>query len=208
MALSPLALFDDPDLVWESLCVEEEDRVKSAHVMERWINMASRLLEQIVNRPIRPRLITDSIDGNGRPMIYTLSSPGLALHDLIVYDPDFSNFDQMDVSQVSETGREVAWFAERGRIVLLADAPIAFFTRGIQNVEVTYTVGFNEFDMAVFQEAAIELIAQRWNDLGRNPVEKVRSDAINTIATFTREDFDELPFITRQTVDHYRRRQV
>jgi hypothetical protein len=43
--------------------------------------------------------------------------------------------------------------------------------------------------------------------LGRNPVEKVRADSINTISTFTLADFDQLPFMMTQAVLHYRRRQ-
>lgn len=208
MAIDPLALFSDPDIVWESLCVEQEDRIKNAHVMERWINAASALMESILNRPVMPRDVLEEADGTGRPTIQTEDFPLIQVHNLTVYDPDFSNFDIIRVDPEPLPTRECAIKLEEGRIVLLPDAPISRFTRGVQNVHINYRVGFQPGPIAVIQEAAIELIQQRWEMLGRNPVEKVRADSINTIATFTLADFDQLPFMARQAVDHFRRRQV
>jgi len=206
MALDPRALFTNPDIVWESLCVDEDKRIENAHVMERWINAASRLMEQIINRPIMPRDIVDEVDGNGRRTIQSNERPLVSVSSLIVYDPDLSQPDIINVGQTLN-GREVAIHLDEGRFVLLPDSPIGRFTRGIQNVHIHCRVGYDEFDRAVFQEAAIELIQQRWEMLGRNPVEKVRADSINTISTFTLADFDQLPFMMTQAVLHYRRRQ-
>jgi len=176
--------------------------------MDRWINAASALMEQLLNRPVKPRDIVEQLDGNGRPTIYTLQSPAIALHALRVYDPDFADFDDIQVQTTNDVEKEVDFQATRGRLVLLPDSPIAYFTQGSGNVQITYRAGFLDHDLAVIQEAAIDLIAVRWNELGRNPREQSRSDTINTLSTFAKGDFDELPWMTTQAVMTYRRRGV
>jgi len=205
MALTPNALFTNPDLVWESLCVDEDDRIEHAHVMERWINASSALLESVLNRPLAPRDVIDELDGNGRSVIQVEQYPMLALHSLVVYDPDLTGADTINVDQLVNDGREVAVDLKEGRLALLLDAPIGRFTRGLHNVHVTYRAGYGAGETSLFQEACIEMIQQRWNMLGRNPLEKVRADSINTISTFTLAEFEQLPWIMTQALMHYRR---
>jgi len=205
MALIPNALLTDPDIVWESLCVDEDDRITHAHVMERWINASTSLLEQIINRPLAPRDIIEELDGNGRSVIQVEQYPMISIASLTVYDPDLTGADIINVDQTINEGREVAIYFQEGRLALLLDAPIGRFTRGIQNVHVVYRAGYGVGDLALFQEACIEMIQQRWNMLGRNPLEKVRADSINTISTFTLAEFEQLPWMMTQAMMHYRR---
>jgi len=208
MALAPNALFVDPDVVWTALCQEEDVRVEHADTMIRWINFASAFLERLFNRKLKPTVVTEILDGNSRPIMTLRETPSNTLHSLRVYDSNFDTFDDIAVNNAPDASPEIAFDGPRGRLILLPDAPIARFTLGVDNVHVTHSTGFPQADVAVFQEAAIELISQRWNDLGRNPIEIIRSDSTNTIATFNRADFDELPFVTRQSLELYRKWSV
>lgn len=208
MPLAANALFTDPDEVWDALCVEEEDRVGKASMMERWINGTSAFLEALMNRPLIPKTFVDLLDGNRRPIMTLKHTPATTLISLRVYQSTFDNFDDIKVDQNPLDSPEVAFDGPRGRLVLLPDAPIARFTLGIENVHATYTVGFGVGEVSVFQEAAIELISARYADLGRNPLEIIRSDAINTLATYNRGNFEDLPFNVRQALEVYRKRSV
>lgn len=207
MALVSNAIFTDPEFVWDALCVAPDDRVKHAALMESWINGMTAFFEQWLNRPVIERIVGEQLDGNGLGMIYTRKSPASDLTSLRVYYSDFRNFDDIDVDQTNDATKEVDFF-ENGRIVLLAEAPITRFWHGAQNVVVSYTAGLPAAELELVRAAAIEMIATRWGELGRNPLERVRSDSIVTLSTFTKGRFDELPFMTKQVVGMLRRRQV
>lgn len=206
MALAPYALFSDPDEVWEALQVYEEDRVGYALAMERWINAASALLESVLNRPLRSRLISDHReDGTGRRYIVVDKSPVQAIHSLTVYYPDFLTSDTISVSSADS---EMILDPLSGRITLLPNAPTGVFYRGQRNVAMSITAGYDDYEIAVFQEACIEMIATRYHEVGRNPLEKVRTDATSSIATFSKADYALLPPWTLQTLNAYRRWDV
>lgn len=207
MALVTNALFTNPDDVWDALDVAPEDRSDNAGLMERWINGTTALMEQLLNRPVIDRVVAEQLDGNGKPYIYVRKTPASSLTSLRVYYSDFRRFDDVNVDQTNDENKEVDFY-ETGRIVLLPAAPLTFFYPGAQNVVVSYTSGLSMAQVDAVRIAAIEMIATRWEERGRDPREQVRSDSINTLSTFTKGDFDELPFWTRQTVDLLRRRQV
>ena len=206
MALLSNALFTNPDDVWDALCVPPEERTEKATLMDRWINGVSSFMEQLLNRKLVEVVRDEALDGNGRSIIYTKQTPASNLTSLRVYYSDFRNFDDIDVDQTPGPDREVE-FNEKGRIVLLPDAPITYFYHGVGNVLVSYTAGMPEGDLEAIRIAVIEMIANRYEEIGRDPREQTRSDSIKTLSTFNKEDFDELPFYTQQIVWTYRRRQ-
>lgn len=207
MPLIPTALFTDVDQVWDMLCVAEDERLVKNEVMEQWINMASAFMEQLLNRPGIVRDVHEEVDGHGLPTIYVRQTPMVSLTALRVYDSDFQGFEDINVQQDNNQFKQIELDLPRGRLVILPDAPISRFTRGAGNVVIDYRAGWaNPGDLAVIQQAAVEMIAVVYNELGRNPREQTRSDAITTVSAFTKGDFDELPWMMKQCVMHYRKR--
>lgn len=206
MPLSPTALFTDVDEVWDYLCVAPDDRLENNSVMERWINMASAFMEALLNRPCLPRDIVEQLDGNNTRSIYVRESPLISVISVRVWDNNFQLFDDISVDQTNGPNKQLDWEPGRGKLTLLSDAPIGRWRPGIRNVEINYRAGHAGMDLAVLQEAALEMIAVRWHELHKNPLQQSRSDANGTLSTFARADFDELPWMMKQTVMHYRKR--
>lgn len=207
MPLVPHAIFKDPDVVWDHLCVEETIRVERSVMMEMWINYATAMLEQYLNRPIIPRpKVDEKHDGNGKAMMLLNDHPILYLSSLRVYTNDWGNF--WDINVMDPPIRHIDLDNETGRVVLLPDAPLGRFIRGVGNIVASYTVGLPDDAIAACQQAAIDLIAIRNAEVGRNPLEDVRTDSIIGTAHFNKSQPNTLPWNITQIVDQYRRRQV
>ena len=208
MALVPNALFTDKSFVWDALCVSSQDERAELNVlMETWINGVTGFFNQALNRPAVEYIVDEQLDGDDRPYIYVKQSPAHSLTALTVYYADFRQADIINVDQANDADKEVD-FNESGRIVLLPEAPITRFYRGAQNVVVSYTAGLPTAELELVRMAAIEMIANRYQERGRDPREQTRSDSMITLSTFTKQDYDELPFLTRQTIRHLRKWSV
>lgn len=208
MALSAKCLWTDVNEIWDALCVAEDERIISNAQMERWANMASAFIERIINRPVIIRTIDEKHDGNGTKLLYVDKTPTVSLLRLRIWDCDFSGFEDVNVDQTPGPDKEVDFDAPSGRLCLLDTCPVSYFTVGKGNIEVCYRAGFDEGDLEVLKEAGIEMIAVRYNELGRNPREQIRTDTINTVSAFTKGDFDELPWMMQQAVLFYKKRKV
>lgn len=203
MPLSPYAIITDPDEVWEYLDVEEPDRVKHARLMETWINMGTAKIEKYVNRPVVQRLLeNEKHDGNGRNVMYTNHSPISRVHSLQILTRQLDDPTDIDVSD-DTTQADI--HLPSGRITLLIDANIGSFLRGSGNVRISYTVGFDQYELDVFKQALIELVAIRWEERGRNPLERNRTDIVEGTNAFQKSRPDQLPFEVATLINAYRR---
>jgi len=204
MSLAINSLFTDVDEIWDALCVPADVRIVKDAVMMRWANMASSFIERMINRPAMPREFVDCLNGDGRSYVNVTHTPLISVQSLTVWGCDFLTRYDVDLTLVKEEGAQVHIDYPNGRIVLLRRGPLCSFLLGHGNVQICYTAGFETGDLEVLKEAAVEMIAVRYNELGRNPREQTRSDTINTLSTFTKGDFDELPWMMKQAVMHYR----
>lgn len=206
MPLHPYAIITDPDEVWEYMMVAEPERVQHARLMETWINMGTVKIERYLNRPVVPRVLTDQKhDGNDRRVMYTKESPVLDVLSLTILDRTLDDPIAVDVSPAST---EIDVDLKSGRLTLLTDAEIGFFRRGAGNIRITYTPGFDEFELDVFKQALIELISIRWEERGRNPLEQNRTDIVEGTNSFQKQPVSRLPFETTSLIDHFRKVRI
>lgn len=210
MPVDPNAIITNPDEVWPHLDAGSKEKVEFALLMDSWLNSATILLERYCNRKIKARKYENiSQNGNGRLQLYLEHYPVLDLESLRIYDPDFSQFDDIDVSlPPTNQNPEIALAHDTGRITLLPDAPIFRFTTGRENIVSTYTAGFEGMNLDPFKDAVRELIAERWHQRGRDPREASRSSSTNTSASFTMTDTKAISPITWQIIQSFRKYEV
>lgn len=210
MAVSPNAIIQDPDEVWPYLDAGSKERVEFSTLMDQWLNATTLVLERYCNRNIRSRVYDSATqNGNGRLALHLDHYPVLELASLRIYDPDFSQFDDIDVSlPPANQNPEMALAHDTGKITLLPDAPIFRFTTGRENIVITYTAGFAGTDLDPFKDAIRELIGIRWHQRGQNAREQSRSSAINTSTSFTMADFNQVTPITREIIKSFRKYEV
>ena len=201
MSLSATAIITDPEEVWAYLSPTQQERTLWEPQMERWINGASALLERMCNRPIVARDFDIYQDGNGRRTLYLEFYPVLALSLVEVFDWTFNN------SYIVDHNNRLHLVADysKGLLTITGLGNPGHFLKGRENVHVKYRAGYEGHDLAPFQDAVRELIAERWKQVGQNPMEQQRSDSINSTTSFLAFDPRRIPHIVHEVVQAYRK---
>lgn len=192
------------------LMLRDSEVSEMSPVLERWINSATKILEQMLNRKIKSRAYTDTTQsGTGRPTLWVENYPIQSLGSLIIYDWDFSNNDVINVTLPPANGApEIAVSHDSGKITLLPDAPVSRFTLGQENVFLSYQGGFAGDELAPFTDACLEMVAIRWHSMGVDPRMQSRADTQTNAVTVTRADFGQMSQLTRELMMSYRRYEV
>lgn len=205
MSLAPYALITDTEEVWAYLNASTQDRETFEPQMEGWINGASLMLEQFVNRPIMARTFDYYQNGNGRVCLYLDYYPVIKLHEITVATWDLLVIYTINIAR---SAKQFVFDPLTGKMTLLPFSSVGYWLHGQQNVHLVYDAGFTGYSLEPFKDAVKELIAIRWREVGVHPLELVRSDNIGNNVSFTKFDPRRLPHITQQTINAFKRVEV
>lgn len=204
MSLWPYAICDTEE-VWAYLNPAQDDRDKFETQMEGWVNGASFILEQHLNRPIVARTFDVYQDGTGRNSFLLDYYPIIKVHSISLSTYDLlSDYDLT----VARSSKHVVIDLKNGRVTLLPFAPVGSWFFGYQNIHVVYEAGFKGYELEPFKEAVKELIQVFWKDIGTNPrIQQLNENVGNAFFT-GRFDPRKLSHQTQMAVYAFRRVEV
>lgn len=202
MPLLDISPIQNVDEAFQWVNARDVDSVAMTPMAERILNSAALLLENLANRPIKPRTLVDyKQNGTGRRSMVLDKYPVNDLSSLVVQDQGrFTSY------TVPTSGVVVQ--KETGTLTLLPQTIPAIFLFGHQNITMTITVGLDPQGMMLAEMAQLDIFGMMWNRMGCDPLVQSRSDNIGTSSTFSLASFDELPQIAQQFVQTYRNWQV
>lgn len=136
-------------------------------LLERLITACSSFIQNWINRTIASQEYTETRNGNG----------GRSL--------SFLNYPVTSVSSVLVDGREISGYVFSPTQLMLNGS---CFTRGFQNVSITYMAGFATIPTDI-EQACIELCALRYKE--RDRIGQMSKSIAGEVVSFSQKDMSE-----------------
>jgi uncharacterized phiE125 gp8 family phage protein len=126
-------------------------------VLNRLITAASTFMRSWLNRDITQQTYTETRDGRGSTKLAMKNYPVTAVSSLAI--------DGLTIPQ-STTVTTPGWCLDDSGILIQLRGGVYFFSKGMQNVTVTYTAGFATVPYDIAQ-CCIEMVAYRYKESDR-----------------------------------------
>lgn len=122
-------------------------------LLERMIQAASSFIQTILSRDVTKQDYTEKYNGNGHTKLTLSSSPITAISSLSV--------DGIAVP-LSSDGKQAGYMFSETMLYLIGHT----FTKGFQNVSVSYTAGYENVPYDI-EQACIDLVALKYKERDR-----------------------------------------
>lgn len=165
--------------------------------LTRMIDAATNWLEAILNRKIKTRAYSGSVDGNGLTYLYPRDDGGRPLCPITT----LTSLVIDDVSVAAGDADKCLLYGTSGYIRLV-DGSV--FTKGFQNVDLVLVAGFVTIPPLLVQ-AACELVAGYWRSRDKQEQDVQSISEMGTTVTFR---LDMLKKETREAIMLYRKLAV
>ncbi|KZC23540.1 hypothetical protein RHOFW104T7_13135 [Rhodanobacter thiooxydans] len=158
-------------------------------VLTALVSNASAMVEGFCNRTFAQASYTETVNGNGRAQLCLKNTPVTAVSSLAINDVPV-------LAAVGATG--AGYVFDDMSVYVRSSGCSCAFSKGVQNVTVTYTAGYVAIPLDVAQ-ACIELVAQKFAK--RNRIDKA-SETLGTQQTISFSQAD-MPAQVRTALKPY-----